>query len=836
MLRRVVGRQLGKFGGNARVRMVRESGVWGLSGGNRVGCGFGETKSSGVKTVVRELTPQLSEFVTSLEADHSTSWKVDWVENYSDSNSSLIKLVHTKSGLVQYHIQNNDPHLMMGISFKTEEFDKSGADHLLQKILLTGSEKYPVRDCFTHMIDRSLGESTSGGAWSGGEFTAYNFGSRNKKDFYNLMQVYLEALCKPRLTKADFLEEGWRLEFSTPSDRSTPLILRGREVNEARKSMVDLNQMAIESVYNQLFKTGTIQKEISIHSSERLEALVNLDHGYLKEYHQNFYHPSNMTLFTYGNLDLKEFTSFLETTYLSTFTATGPASSTTPNKKSLLQTFQPVNAIDSGQSKLLPHIDTDKKQGRRQLVLRCPKTPQNTSVTGGGSCVGLAFPCVFDATDRTATEDMAALSILSTLLFELPGSPMFRDFLESGVAGGYIPGYGFEPNMANAYFTVGLKGIREGTEDATIEMVRYTLSKAAKEGFNDLEIESLLTQIELSARTPSEDFGLKFFQSYIGPISRRSDTDIKNAVGISKLLKSISSKQPSSRYFQNLIKKYLLGASECLEIKIVPSQEYYDDVEIAENRIIRNILEQVPDRQEYYNKILEDSDHLRQEKEQLQDIECLPKLTGEDFRTQVQQVTRDTNEIQGIKLTHFIAETNGTTHFRVKIDVSDLDQTQLKYLSLAAKIFPNIGTFAMKPYEILMTKQLYLGDFSLQLISESSPSDPNKPLVFVVVQGHCLDRHVEKMMEIFTAMLSGPDFKDLQTLSRLLKIEASEAANRIGASPLNYTLPYAQSSMRRPFALNNKLTNVSSGFERLGPIRLQVGQFLAVFYESQEGS
>jgi presequence protease len=746
-----------------------------------------------------------SAFLAKLKGDNTSAWKLDWIEGFTDLNCSLLRLTHTKSGLVHYHLDQKDPHLMMGITFKTDKFDKSKRDHLLQKILLAGSEKYPVRDCFAYMLDRSLGESTSGGAWSGGEFTAYNFGSRNKADFYNLLQVYMEALYNPRFIKADFLEEGWRLEFSTPSDTSTPLILRGREVNEARKSMVDVNRIAIESVYNHLFYEKQTLKEVSIHASERLENLVELDYEGLKEYHRLVYHPSNMTIFTYGELDLSEFTAYLESMYLSSISPLSP-DDVEKLRSELFKQHNKVNAIESGQSKLLPQIDLNKKQPRKQLVLRCPKTLENTSITGGGSCIGLAFPCNLET---SSSEELAALSVLSTLLFELPQSPLFRDFLESGVAGGYIPGYGFEPNMSNPYFTVGLKGIREGTEDATIEMLRFTISKAAKEGFNDLEIESLLTQIELSAKTPTEDFGMRFFQSYIGALTRRSDSELKSAVGMDRLLKSIASRKPLSKYFQSLVKKYLVDSPECLEIKIIPSQDYYDDVEIAETRIIRSKLEGVTDRQAFYDQIMEESDYLRQEKEQLQDVECLPKLTVKDFATQVEKGTSETHDIQGIRLAHFHTNTHGTTHFRVKIDVSDLDQTQLKYLALAARIFPNIGTFAMKPMEILMTKQLYLGDFSFQLISESSPSDANKPLVFVIVQGHSLDRHVEKLLEIFTALLSGPDFKDLQTLSRLLKVEAAEAATRIGGSPLNYTLSYAQSSQRKPHALNNKLVNVS---------------------------
>jgi Zn-dependent M16 (insulinase) family peptidase len=45
------------------------------------------------------------------------------------------------------------------------------------------------------------------------DMTCYPFSTQNPSDFYNLMNIYLDATLNPLLRKDDFLQEGWRLDF-----------------------------------------------------------------------------------------------------------------------------------------------------------------------------------------------------------------------------------------------------------------------------------------------------------------------------------------------------------------------------------------------------------------------------------------------------------------------------------------------------------------------------------------------------------------------------------------------------------------------------------------------
>ena len=40
--------------------------------------------------------------------------------------------------------------------------------------------------------------------------------------------------------------------------------------------------------------------------------ITNLTHDYLKGFHQKFYHPSNATYFTWGDVDAKEIQKFID--------------------------------------------------------------------------------------------------------------------------------------------------------------------------------------------------------------------------------------------------------------------------------------------------------------------------------------------------------------------------------------------------------------------------------------------------------------------------------------------------------------------------------------------
>ena len=134
--------------------------------------------------------------------------------------SFFYELEHSATGARHVHISNDDSENTFGVAFKTVPADSTGVAHILEHTALCGSKKFPVRDPFFSMIKRSL--NTFMNAFTSSDWTMYPFSTQNQKDFYNLMEVYLDAAFYPLLDELSFRQEGHRLEIEEDGSRGDP--------------------------------------------------------------------------------------------------------------------------------------------------------------------------------------------------------------------------------------------------------------------------------------------------------------------------------------------------------------------------------------------------------------------------------------------------------------------------------------------------------------------------------------------------------------------------------------------------------------------------------------
>ena len=93
---------------------------------------------------------------------------------------------------------NNDENKVFGVSFATPPADSTGVAHILEHSVLCGSRKYPIKEPFVELMKSSL--NTFLNAMTFPDKTCYPVASQNVQDFYNLIDVYLDAVFHPRLT------------------------------------------------------------------------------------------------------------------------------------------------------------------------------------------------------------------------------------------------------------------------------------------------------------------------------------------------------------------------------------------------------------------------------------------------------------------------------------------------------------------------------------------------------------------------------------------------------------------------------------------------------------
>ena len=232
-------------------------------------------------------------------------------------NIQLQEYRHRVTGARHTHLASNDSNNVFLVAFLTVPQDSTGVAHILEHTALCGSQRYPVRDPFFMMIRRSL--NTFMNAFTSSDWTAYPFASQNRKDFNNLLDVYLDAAFFPRLEALDFAQEGHRLELADPDDPQSPLLFKGVVFNEMKGAMSSPVSRLAQELQTQLFPTNTYH----YNSGGEPVDIPNLTHEQLKAFHSRHYHPSNAVFMTYGDIPAAEHQNHFDDRVLSQFQIAG---------------------------------------------------------------------------------------------------------------------------------------------------------------------------------------------------------------------------------------------------------------------------------------------------------------------------------------------------------------------------------------------------------------------------------------------------------------------------------------------------------------------------------
>ena len=262
------------------------------------------TKNQGSSEVVEHIARGKQRIPYNLKVgDEIHGFKVKGIERIEFFDINAYQLEHMNTGARFLHLDSSDMDNVFAVLFRTPPDDHTGKPHILEHLATCGTEKYPIRDPFFNMIKRSL--NTYMNAWTGSDFTMYPFSSQNAKDFNNLLSVYLEMSFFPRLNYQDFRQEGHRLEFKEWNDPTTELEQKGVVYNEMKGAMSSPEDAFVHKINEHLFK----KSQYKFNSGGEPKNIPELEYKDLVEFHKKYYHPSNATFLSYGDLD---FTKHLE--------------------------------------------------------------------------------------------------------------------------------------------------------------------------------------------------------------------------------------------------------------------------------------------------------------------------------------------------------------------------------------------------------------------------------------------------------------------------------------------------------------------------------------------
>lgn len=693
-------------------------------------------------------------------------YTINRVKEVPEFNLIAVDLTHNQTASRHLHIDRQDSNNVFGIVFKTNPPNSTGLPHILEHTTLCGSEKYPVRDPFFKMLNRSLSNFMN--AMTGHDYTFYPFATTNTKDFDNLMNIYLDATLHPLLTSEDFYQEGWRLEHEETKNKDSPLTFKGVVYNEMK------GQVSDSSYYFWIKFQEAIYPSLN-NSGGDPQMITNLSHEDLVEFHSKFYHPSNSATYTYGNIPLETHLKKLNSSFQMFGKRSIKSVIKEPIKLKENQIFETNGPIDP----MVP-IDAQYK----------------TSLTWYAGRPGDIY-------------ETFLLKIVSTLLMDGHSSPLYQKLIESGIGTDFSINSGADPMSAVNLFTIGLNGLTEQKSDDLQNVILDILKEVNEIGFPDQKIKAIIHQLELGKKVESAKFGLNILSSVVpGWVN---DVDPIDTLNWNDIVLRFN-------------EEYLVSGDQILKdvlVKYILNKPYFKYVMKPDEKLAESIQKEEKDRLESKISKLDSTDkeiiyergiQLLDKQEEIEDLSCLPTVNVSDINRE-SPIVRINHKISGDGVnfqTRLSPKTNGLTYLRASkaITVNDLDPDLIKYLPLFSNALTNLGTKNRSMAELEDEIKLYTGGLSANFMTHGSPMNPNNSFLKMNFSGVSLNSNFEKMVSLWKELLLETNFNNVSKLSTLIKSMTSDNLSDIVSSGHSYARTNATS----------KISNVGLIQEKIGGI------------------
>lgn len=234
--------------------------------------------------------------LASMEVTHP-SYEVIEKDVVTEYGSYCVLYRHKKTGAELLSVATDDDNKSFGITFRTPPEDSTGVPHILEHSVLCGSKKYRTKDPFVRLLQGSL--NTFLNAMTYPDRTCYVLASQNLKDFYNLVNVYADAVYNPRAVKDPNVhaQEGWHLELEKKED---PLVYKGVVYNEMKGVYSSPDSLLSRESMRSVFPETTY----GVDSGGDPKKIPDLSYEQFREFHEKFYHPANSRIYFSGDDDV----------------------------------------------------------------------------------------------------------------------------------------------------------------------------------------------------------------------------------------------------------------------------------------------------------------------------------------------------------------------------------------------------------------------------------------------------------------------------------------------------------------------------------------------------
>ena len=670
-----------------------------------------------------------------MNPNHLNAYEVLKEEDLQDIHSKGWLLKHKKTGARVMLIENSDENKVFNIAFRTPPKNSTGVAHILEHSVLCGSREFPLKDPFVELVKGSL--NTFLNAMTYPDKTCYPVASCNDRDFQNLMHVYLDAVFYPNIYKKEeiFRQEGWNYHLE---QKEGPLKYNGVVYNEMKGAFSSPDDVLEREIMNSLFPDTTYGCE----SGGDPVNIPDLSYEEFLDFHRQYYHPSNSFIYLYGNMDMEEKLEFIDSHYLSAFDSLAIDSQIRDQ-----EAFAQVKDIQ----KNYPVSEDEGEEDNTYLSYNM--------VVGEAADINLSL----------------AFEVLDYALLSAPGAPLKQALLDAKI-GKDIYG-SFEDGIKQTYFSIVAKGANLRQKEEFVKVIRDTLTKIAEEGIDKKAVTAGINYYEFRFREADFSsypkglmYGLDILSSWLYD-DTKPFCEVQLLEGFEFLKKALE-----EGYFEELIRKYLLGNTHGAILSLVPEKGLAAkrDKELEEK--LENYRKSLSD--EELTRMVENTKALEayQEAEEAPEaLTCIPMLSREDIKKEITGLTNEEHYVDDSLFLYHDVCTNGIGYADLLFEIHDFDVNTVHYLGLLKSVLGAVDTENYSYGELFNEVNARTGGISYGIEVFDDAQDTDAFRAMFAVRGKALYPEMDFMFSMIREVLTTSKLTDTKRLYEIIARVKSRA-------------------------------------------------------------
>ena len=690
-------------------------------------------------------------------------------EQYIETlNIKVQHFTHQLTGAEHYHFKADNDENVFLVACRTMPEDSTGVAHILEHTTLCGSMRFPVRDPFFLMLRRSL--NTFMNAFTGSDYTAYPFATRNRKDFFNLMDVYLDAVFFPRLDPLDFAQEGHRLEFKDPEDASTELVYRGVVLNEMKGDSSSPISRLHTTLQKYLYPTTTYHNN----SGGDPKVIPLLQYEDLLRFHRSHYHPGNAVFMTFGNIPVDKLHACFENHALSRFSKSGLSVQAGKEKR-----FSSPLRVNSQ----YPVQETDSEK-KAHIVM------------------AWLLEEIIDP------EKLLKSYLLADVLLATSASPLRRALEESDLGDAVSSLSGIEGSNREMSFICGLEGIDESNAGLLEDLVARTLNSILNEGVDEEHLESALHQLELSQREIGGDgspYGLQLmFSCLASAIHQGNPLDL---LDLDPILKKLRSEIKKPHFFQHLVRLLLIENKHRITLVMAPDMELDDREANQEKMILRDIKNQLDSDQT--TQLIRNARQLEERQHQPEDLSVLPSVGLDDIGPPGPPPEGIVKYLPGNRsLTCYVKGTNGIIYQQIITTFPGLSAEQCTLMPLYTSLLSEIGSADRGHHDTQLLQYANTGGVNAFSSIHTDCENTDSFRAYYTVSSKALAGKDRRMFKLLQETWQQPNFSELLRVRDLIKQIRLRRDHGITANGHSLAMTAASAPFRPVSYLSHELSGL----------------------------